>query len=311
MTAIKPFDAQRETIVVTLFICTACGTQFAERTCAKSARETPPESCPTCTDERQYVPRGGQRWTTLEALQSDHRNYFHRLAPGMYGVGTTPAFAIDERALLVAPGARTGAREPMVMWDCITLLDDATIDIIRALGGLAAIAISHPHYYTTMVEWARAFDCPLFLHADDREWVARPDPAITFWEGETRSLADVGAEGMTLIRCGGHFAGGTVMHWAGGAEGRGALLTGDVLQVSSDLASVSIMRSYPNNIPVSAAAVRRARDAIAPYAFDALYGAFLNRQIERDAKGAVERSLARLVERLEGISGPDAPLRGR
>ncbi|MEO8881460.1 MAG: MBL fold metallo-hydrolase [Gemmatimonadaceae bacterium] len=293
---------------MTLFICNACGTQFAEQSGANDMRDTSPGSCPTCMDERQYVPRGGQRWTTLEALRSDHRNYFHQVAPGLYGVGTTPAFAIDERALLVAQMATPGAREPMVMWDCISLLDDATIDIIRALGGLTAIAISHPHFYTTMVEWARAFDCPVFLHADDRAWVVRPDRAITFWEGETRSLADVGAAGMTLIRCGGHFAGGTVLHWADGAEGRGALLTGDILQVSSDLASVSIMRSYPNNIPVSAAVVRRASEAIAPFAFDALYGAFLNRQIEHDAKGAVERSLARLVERLEGVTGPDAPL---
>jgi hypothetical protein len=55
----------------------------------------------------------------------------------------------------------------------------------------------------------------------------RPDKAIVSWEGETRTLA----EGLTLIRCGGHFEGGTVLHWAGGAEGRGALLSGDIIQV--------------------------------------------------------------------------------
>lgn len=35
------------------------------------------------------------------------------------------------------------------------------------------------------------------------------------------------AEGLNLIRCSGHFDGGTVLHWAGGADGNGALLTGD------------------------------------------------------------------------------------
>src|SRR5207302_6305367 len=48
-------------------------------------------------------------------------------------------------------------------------------------------------------------------------WVMRADPAIVFWEGETRRLGD----GLTLIRCGGHFAGGTVLHWGDGADGRG------------------------------------------------------------------------------------------
>ena len=28
---------------------------------------------------------------------------------------------------------------------------------MNELGGIAAIAISHPHYYTSMVEWSRAF----------------------------------------------------------------------------------------------------------------------------------------------------------
>src|SRR5947207_4740257 len=76
----------------------------------------------------------------------------------------------------------------------------------------------------------------------------RPDNAIVFWEGESRTLA----EGLTLVRCGGHFDGGTVLHWAGGAEGRGALLTGDIIQVVPDRKHVSFMYSYPNYIPLPA-----------------------------------------------------------
>ena len=278
--------------------------QFAQRS---DAPASPPDVCPVCTDERQYVPRGGQRWTTLEALARDHRNAIQRVAPGLYGVGTVPAFAIDQRALLVNATGRTDAGGPFVLWDCIALLDDATRDLIHALGGLAAIAISHPHYYTTMVEWARAFDCPILLHADDSAWAMRPDPSIRFWTGETRALDDVGAKGLTLVRCGGHFAGATVLHWAAGAEGRGALLSGDVLQVSMDLRSVSMMRSYPNNIPLGAAAVKRAGAAVAPFDFDKIYGAWWNRHIESDAHAAVARSVERIVAHLEGKVGPDAP----
>ena len=64
-----------------------------------------------------------------------------------------PAFAIGQRALLL----RTAGGN--VLWDCIAL-DAATVTLIKGLGGIKAIAISHPHFYTTMVEWARAFDCP-------------------------------------------------------------------------------------------------------------------------------------------------------
>jgi glyoxylase-like metal-dependent hydrolase (beta-lactamase superfamily II) len=147
-----------------------------------------------------------------------------------------------------------------------------------------------------MVEWARAFAAPVYLHAADRAWVMRPDPALDFWEGESRELGD----GLTLLHCGGHFAGGTVLHWAAGAEGRGALLSGDILQVVQDRRYVSFMYSYPNLIPLPAATVRRIADAVAPYAFDRLYGAWWGRVVQEDAKAAVARSAARYIAALGG-----------
>lgn len=269
------------------FLCVTCGTQFPDAA-------APPDACPICADPRQYVGPGGQRWTTLEALRLTHRNAFQRLEPALYGIGTVPQFAIGQRALLV----RTPAGN--VLWDCIALLDDATVDIVRALGGLAAVAISHPHYYTTMVEWARAFDAPVLLHAADRAHVVRPDPALRFWEGETRDLADVGLAGLTLVRCGGHFAGGTVLHWPAGAGGRGALLTGDVIQVVPDRRWVSFMRSYPNLVPLDAAGVTRVVEAVAPFAYDRIYGAWWDLHVPHDARGAVARSAARYLDALAG-----------
>ena len=167
-------------------------------------------------------------------------------------------------------------------------MDAATIEIVRALGGLAGIAISHPHYYTTMVEWSRAFgDTPIHLHAADRQWIMRPDPAIKLWDGDTLSVA----EGVTLIRCGGHFAGGTVLHWAAAGEGRGALFSGDIVMVIGDRSHVSFMRSYPNLLPMSATAVERIGAALEPYAFEAIYGAFFDRNIAKGGKAAVQRSV--------------------
>ncbi len=120
------------------WICKTCGTQFAPG-------ENPPEACPICQDERQYVGYAGQQWTTLAQMQKDgFRNEFREHEPHLVGVGTTPTFAIGERALLLQ------SERENVLWDCMSLLDDETVAEIEKLGGLTAIAISHPHYYSTV-----------------------------------------------------------------------------------------------------------------------------------------------------------------
>src|SRR5919206_1989469 len=118
------------------FMCATCGTQFAE-----TARE--PDRCPVCEDERQWVPPDGQRWTTLDELRRDHANRVEEIEPGLTGIGTEPSFAIGQRALLVR------GEDGNVLWDCISLIDDETVEAIEARGGIAAIAISHPHYYSS------------------------------------------------------------------------------------------------------------------------------------------------------------------
>ena len=261
------------------YICVSCGSQFAPT-------EGPPPSCPVCDDERQFIPPGGQQWTRLADLARDHRNEVRPIEDGLYGIGTEPKFAIGQRALLVqAPGGN-------VLWDCVSLLDEATVAAVKGLGGVKAIAISHPHYYSAMVEWGRTFGATVYLHAADRRWVMRPDAVLHFWEGETLPLG----EGLTLVRCGGHFDGGTVLHWTAGCGGRGALLSGDILQVCADRKFVSFMYSYPNYIPLPAETVLRVVRAVEPFAFERIYGAWWDRVIERDAKAVVARSLTRYLK---------------
>lgn len=101
--------------------------------------------CPFCQDERQHVGWDGQQWTTLTALQNENRR--HRIEPegqGVLGVGAEPPTAIGQRALLIrAPGGN-------ILWDMISYLDGDLIRELRELGGVAAIAISHPHFYGSM-----------------------------------------------------------------------------------------------------------------------------------------------------------------
>jgi hypothetical protein len=101
---------------------------------------------------------------------------------------------------------------------------------------------------------------------------------------------------VTLIRCGGHFEGGTVAHWADGAEGRGVLLSGDIVKVGADRKSISVMRSYPNLIPVGPAAIRRVRAALEPFQYDRIYGAWVGHVVQSDARAVVARSLDRYLK---------------
>jgi hypothetical protein len=260
----------------TAFICETCGAQHMP-----SAQ--PPAGCAICSDERQYVGPEGQRWTTLAQLRAGHRAEIREEDARLTGIGCAPAFGIGQRALLVQTPAGN------ILWDCTAYLDDEIIAAVRERGGLSAIAISHPHFYTSMVEWSRAFDAPIHLHGADRAWIMRPDEAISFWEGEQHELLP----GLTLLRLGGHFAGGTVLHWEGGGDGAGALLSDDIVQVVADRGWVSFMRSYPNLIPLPEATVAEMVAALEPWPFERLHGGWFGRVVKSDAKGAVRRSTDR------------------
>jgi glyoxylase-like metal-dependent hydrolase (beta-lactamase superfamily II) len=266
------------------FICSTCGTQYLPS-------EAPPAHCPVCEDERQFLPPEGQSWTTLERLRISHHNGFRQYEPGLIGIGTTPKFAIGQRALLLC------APEGNVLWDCISLIDDATVTLINGLGGLRAIAISHPHFYTTLVDWSRAFgNVPVYLHADDAKWVRQPDSCIKFWEGERFELQ----KGITLIRGGGHFPGGAMLHWAAGAGGKGVVCSADMAIANLDRKSFSFMRSIPNFIPLSERGVRAVGDALMPLAFDRVYSHHWERVIDAGAKQILQNSVDRYVAAVRG-----------
>jgi hypothetical protein len=262
------------------YLCVTCGIQFA-------ASKKPPANCPICEDERQYVGWKGQQWTTVPQMQGKYRNTITEEETSLHAIHTDPKIGIGQRAFLVQ------TPKGNILWDCVPHLDDVTVKAIKDLGGLAAVAVSHPHYYTTMVEWSHAFGkVPIYVHKADAQWVMRPDPAIELWKGETKELFG----GLTLINTGGHFEGFQVLHWQGGMAGKGVLLSGDQPQVCQDRRWVSFMYSYPNIIPLPASAIRRITTALKPYSFARLYGAFPGLTVSADAKGAVERSAARYLK---------------
>lgn len=181
------------------------------------------------------------------------------------------------------------ARDGNVLWDCVPYLDDEVIERVHALGRITAIAISHPHYYATMVEWARTFDVPVYLHESDQEWIGRPDDRLRLWRGDTHQLAAA----LTLINLGMHFAGGTVMH---SSEGDGALFSGDIVQVVANRRWVSFMYSYPNYIPGRPGVVRRAVELLEPYRFEVIYGAWWQAIVRANGNEVVRRSARRYLD---------------
>ncbi|EFJ17914.1 hypothetical protein SELMODRAFT_420697 [Selaginella moellendorffii] len=123
-------------------------------------------------------------------------------------------------------------REGNILWNCISFLDDATSEVSRYFGR-------------------------------DKKWVVYQHENVKFWKGKTFQLW----EGLTLLHLGGHFAGAQILHWSHGAQERGVLFTRDILLVGMDNKTVSIMRSYPNYVPLLSSHAKRI----------IVYGAFQDR----------------------------------
>lgn len=264
------------------WICMTCAVQQGET-------DSPPQHCLICEDERQYVGWQGQQWTTMAELGRDHAVVLREEEPDLVGVGIEPTVGIGQRALLV--------RTPHgnVLWDCVPLLDDAAREQIATLGGIAAICMSHPHFYAAHIEFADAFDARVFIPAADAEWIQRPSSRIELFDNEVEPVP-----GVTMARIGGHFDGAAVLHWAAGSAGRGALLTGDTITVVQDRDWVSFMWSYPNLIPLDETTVLDIARRVERFDFDRVYGGWWGRVVVVDGAGAVRRSADRYVARLQG-----------
>ncbi len=264
----------------TMYLCVTCGTQYP-------VEDAPPAGCLICEDDRQYINPAGQQWTTLARLRGAHTNTLTDLAPGLTTIATEPKVGIGQRAYLVQTPAGN------VLWDCLAYLDQPTIEAIQARGGLAAIAISHPHFYTTMVDWSHAFGgVPIYLHTSNQTWVMRSDPVIRFLEGESATpLPD--QPNLRVFRLGGHFPGSAVLHWPQAEECAGALFTGDTIKITADPRWVTFMYSYPNDIPLGPSAIRRIVAGIEPLSFSRLYDGWT--EARGDAKAAVLRSAERYI----------------
>ncbi|WP_397539121.1 hypothetical protein [Rummeliibacillus pycnus] len=270
--------------VLNNYICETCGVQYESSIGV-------PDKCMICGEERQYVSFNGQTWTTLESMIKDgkYNNSINFEEEGLYSIKTNPNFGIGQTAYLIQN------KNFNLLWDCISYIDETTISQIEELGGIDAISLSHPHYYSSQVEWAEALDAPIYIHEDDREWVTRPSEKIVYWNGESLEFE----EGINLHRIGGHYKGGTILEWPNGNSQNGILLTGDIIRVVADRQWVSFMYSYANFIPLPSVTVERIARRVSGLKFTRLYDAF-NRVIKEETEQRVQKSATRYIEALEG-----------
>lgn len=267
------------------WICATCGNHYADT-------PEPPHACVICSDERQWVPPGGQRWTTLAELSSaGHRSDIRDIEPGLTGFGADPAVAIGQRSLLVQTD------EGNLLWDPAGFIDDAAIAAATERGGVRYVTASHPHFYGSIAEWSRRLGARILVPEADASWLTAlgAAPGFDTWSGTLPVLP-----GVTLIQCGGHFPGSAVVHWASGADGRGALFSGDTIFVTPGEDRVTFVWSAPNRLPLSEPAVRNVWAAVQAYDFDRIYGGWWTPVVRRDAKEIVRRSADRYVAHLRG-----------
>ncbi|KAF4977205.1 hypothetical protein FZEAL_6233 [Fusarium zealandicum] len=276
----EPYDS---VTAATWLVCETCGTQYP------TADRSNVKTCKICDDPRQFVPPSGQSFTTLGALQKTHSNEFIPCVsdPRLVFISSAPRLAIGQRAILVqTPNGN-------ILWDCIPLLDGETIARIEALGGLKAVVISHPHFYSSCVQWARAFRCPVYLAAEDRQWTTLESAHQVF---VTQTETEVEGTGARAIKLGGHFPGSMVLLFDGllliadtlitTAAGVGKWdvdATGAAREKPPGLSSFSFLYSIPNSIPLGVDEMASMWRVLRGYEFRATYGGFEGTDIEDEA----------------------------
>ncbi|HVX09353.1 hydrolase [Humibacter sp.] len=268
---------------MTVWICATCGVEHAETS-------QPPAECAICSDERQWVPRSGQRWTTADALRSSGiRVELHEIEPGLLGITSEPQVGIGQQCMLVTTPSGT------LLFDPIGYVDEDVAARVLEHGPVIAVAASHPHMYGAQVSWSHALGgVPVYVNEADARWVRRQDDVIRLFSG-TIELAP----GLALHTLGGHFPGSTAALWDAGADGKGVLLAGDAIFPNPNGASVSFMRSYPNLLPLSAAVVDRVAGRALALRFDRLFNNF-GRSVPEDAHRVIRESANRYMAWVRG-----------
>ncbi|SAM65050.1 uncharacterized protein UBRO_20111 [Ustilago bromivora] len=331
-----------------LAVCTTCGNQY-------SSQQGPPE-CPVCyvvyntscgqlvlsqalqlqfssgivalanpslaffiivsTDDRRYPCPTGQAYTSQRQLLPKTTFQFvpEESDDRILRLKFYPPVAIGQTAILLL--TRYGA----VIWDCCGFVSVELVEQVCKLsptGKVAAIFISHPHFFGTSLTWAKMLNCNVFISRLDRQWYQRgldsthPHPGLAARKQyiieiqEDRSIPPQ-IPSVTLIRCGSHFPGSKALHWDRDAESQlcpdakgAAVFCADTFMVMPDCKRFTFAYSFPNNIPLPPHDVEKIWMQMRPFQWSATFGGWSSRQILSDSRSTLLRS-ARYYIKMEG-----------
>lgn len=231
------------------------------------------------------MPPSGQQWTSLKSLRGSHKNVFEPLKQGcgIWTIRTEPKVGIGQRCFLITTPSGN------VLWDCITFLDEQTIRTIRDKGGLTAIVISHPHFYSAHLLWAEAFDCPVYIAAEDEEWCVIRD--INARRRLVQAAVQQISTGIDAIKLGGHFPGSMVLRYQperAAADEAHLFIADTFMTVPSALyhrdrpagtTSFSFMWSYPNQIPLPPDKIHKMWSILKDSRFGSTHGGFAGQDV--------------------------------
>ncbi|WVQ79136.1 hypothetical protein IAT38_001231 [Cryptococcus sp. DSM 104549] len=277
-------------------ICQACGTQYPSRR----------DNCTICEDPRQFVPESGQAWSSLAELGSSSK---HSLLPDkedarVNHIQTEPPFGINQTPFLIETAGGS------YIWECAAFLSLGLIGHLTELKTpLKAIAISHPHFFSTSLTWARALRVPLYLCEADKEWFQRLDDVkesddVRWWTGE----AELGP-GVKVIQCGGHFPGSSVLYWDRLLEPppspshlpttptpvSGLLFTSDTIGVQANQTRFTFLWSAPNLIPLRPRSVLAVAERVKGLSFGQATSSWPGRWVREDARKVLEESVVEYI----------------
>ncbi|KAI5364823.1 Putative metallo-beta-lactamase, ribonuclease Z/Hydroxyacylglutathione hydrolase [Septoria linicola] len=281
-----------------LLLCKKCGTQYSVDATSNK------EECKVCDDPRQYVLPTGQVFTTLGKLKDEGRkNVWWQLGQEgiearVWSVKTYPEFAIGDRAILIQTDAGN------ILWDLIPFIDQQIVERIVELGGLEAIVISHPHYYSTWADWSRTFNCPVYVGKPDQNWLERVDTPGADVRFLTEHYSEIlPGSGAQAVLTGGHFPGSLLLYW------QGILFIADTIFTSPSamnpfpgknrVISFTFFWSIPNRIPLHLDDISNIWRLVMPLDFHTCLGAFKGmdvRTVENEAERGTGGVKGRLLE---------------
>lgn len=236
------------------FACTNCG--FWQRHFA-------PPDCPVCTDVRNDLPEDGWRFLAEDEVRSTHTGQARQVADDLWEFTTQPGLGLAGSGWLITRA------EGNIAFEAAPYYSDDTLDTLRALGGVALLAASHPHGYGALWQLQREFDPEIVaIHRDDLQ--STKAFRVTTPYDDTLELAP----GYTLHHVGGHYEGHAALHDAPGRR----LFCGDMFKIDQDAdghsRGISSHKAFHKDIPLTHGEVRRYRDVIATLDFDSVLTPF-------------------------------------